>query len=173
MKLNKKGYMLVEIIVAFTLAMTISYYLLNLAYKFKNKDEDLYMQTIYEKDKIIITKNIMNDLERGTTSNITINQNENNNDTEVTFKIEELGDLGNRKLKIYKIDNVYTIEYGKTNGTSFDMTDKSYYKKELEKSLQIEKITCNKDGSMLKITIHLKSIYDDNDYSIKLIAQKS
>ena len=165
MKLNKKGYMLVEIIVAFTLAMAISYYLLNLAYKFKNKDEDLYMQTIYEKDKIIITKNIMNDLERGTISNI----NESGN--EITFKITELGDAGNRKLSIN--NHTHTIEYGKTNGTSFDTTDKSYYKKELEKSLQIGEISYNKDGSMLKITIELKSIYDDNDYSIKLIAQKS
>lgn len=169
MKLNKKGYMLVEIIVAFTLAMTISYYLLNLAFKFKNTDEDIYMQTIYEKDKISITKNIMNDLERGTISNITINQD----GTEITFKITELGDAGNRKLSI----NNHTIEYGKTNGTSFDTTDKSYYKKEIENSLQIGKITTNRDGinsdKMLKITIDIKSIYDDNDYSIKLIGQKS
>lgn len=170
MKLNKKGYMLVEIIVAFTLAMTISYYLLNLAYKFKNKDEDLYMQTIYEKDKINITKNIMNDLERGT---IVDEVNIIGNAISFNIKLDENGSIESRKISIEKEEGKTILKYGKTSGTSFVTNDKSYYKKELEKSLQIGEISCNKDGSMLKITIGLKSIYDDNDYSIKLIAQKS
>ena len=41
MKLNKKGYMLVEIVIAFGIAMAIAYYLMNLTYKFKNTNEDI------------------------------------------------------------------------------------------------------------------------------------
>ena len=44
MKLNRKGYMLVEIVIASVLAMGIGYYLLNLTYKFKNNSEDIYAE---------------------------------------------------------------------------------------------------------------------------------
>ena len=60
MKLNRKGYMLVEIIIASVLAFGIAYYLLNLTYKFKNTNADVYESYYYMKDKILITKNIMN-----------------------------------------------------------------------------------------------------------------
>ena len=66
MNLNKKGYMLVEIVIAFGIAMAIAYYLMNLTYKFKNTNEDIYQSTIYLKDKVSVTKNIMNDLEKST-----------------------------------------------------------------------------------------------------------
>lgn len=62
MKLNRGGYMLVEIIVAFVLAAGISYYLLNLTYRFKNLDEDIYQSYLYMQNKNLITKNVMNDL---------------------------------------------------------------------------------------------------------------
>ena len=61
MKLNRKGYMLVEIIIASVLAMTVAYYLLNLTYRFKDTNEDLYHSTVFLNDKILITKNIMQD----------------------------------------------------------------------------------------------------------------
>ena len=63
MKLNKKGYMLVEIVLSSVLAMSIALYLLNLTYQFKNKNEDIYQSISYSSDKIAITKNIMNDLD--------------------------------------------------------------------------------------------------------------
>ena len=63
-RLNNKGYMLVEIIVASVIAFSVAYYLLNLTYKFKDKSEDIYYSTTMLSDKINITKNIMNDLEK-------------------------------------------------------------------------------------------------------------
>ena len=57
MKLNQKGYMLVEIIVASVIAFSVAYYLLNLTYKFKDKNEDVYYSTTMLADKINITKN--------------------------------------------------------------------------------------------------------------------
>ena len=112
----------------------------------------------------------MNDLERGT---IVDEVNIIGNTISFNIKLDENGSIESRKISIEKEEGKTILKYGKTSGTSFVTNDKSYYKKELEKSLQIGKISCNKDGSMIKITIGLKSIYDDNDYSIKLIAQKS
>ena len=41
MKLNKKGYMLVEIILASALAFGLAYFILELTLKVKEKDDDL------------------------------------------------------------------------------------------------------------------------------------
>ena len=62
-KLNNKGYMLVEIIIASVIAFSVAYYLINLTIKFKNQNSDLYNNTIIKNDKVNITKNIMNDIE--------------------------------------------------------------------------------------------------------------
>ena len=163
MKLNRKGYMLVEIIVAFALTITIAYYLLHLTFKFKNTEEDIYMQTIYMKVKIAVTKNIMNDLERETIIYV-----EKSKDNEIIFTLKD-----NIKRKL--IINNHTIEYGKIAGDSFVKDDITYYKKQLEESLQTGGLHFNKNNNnnIVTILIDMKSIYDDNDYSIKILAQTS
>lgn len=162
MKLNRKGYMLVEIVIASVLAFGIAYYLLNLTYKFKNTNTDLQESYIYTKDKLVITKNIMSDLENGIVSEV------NKIEDGVTFKIR-LGDkIESRKLVINK-ENKY-IEYGKTNDSysSFITNDSSYYKKELEKSLDFNDLIINNNDASFNITISLSSMYTDNVYNIRL-----
>ena len=86
-RLNNKGYMLVEIIVASVIAFSVAYYLLNLTYKFKDKSEDIYYSTTMLSDKINITKNIMNDLEKIPDKNsVTLVQGTNNNTYTITIK---------------------------------------------------------------------------------------
>ena len=178
MKLNQKGYMLVEIIISFTLAMGIAYYLLNLTYKFKNMDEDIYMSTIFSKDKIAITKNIMNDIDRGTISNIVLAEDNNS----ITFDLEInnsslLSDHTTEKRKITLDKNNRSIEYGKIkeDGT-YETSDVSYYYKTISDSLTINgfEININEDESIrtcFSIIIKISSIYDNNDYNIKLFGQ--
>ena len=170
MKLNQKGYMLVEIVVASVLAMSIAYFLLNLTYKFKNKNEDIQQSYIYTKDKVLITKNIMSDLERGVVKNIAVIANQ------VTFELDIINNNASEeniteKRKLLIEDNI--IEYGKIDNDNFDMNDISYYKKELSSSLIIKNLNCEHNNNNMIITISISSIYDDNDYSIKLIAKTS
>ena len=61
-KMNRNGYMLVEIIVSFSIAFVIFISLTNLVLKFKDVNEETYYETKYLKDKTLITRNIMNDL---------------------------------------------------------------------------------------------------------------
>ena len=63
MKINKKGYMLVEIIVSFVLAFSIAMYLLNLTIKFKDTNEEIYYSAQYFKDRNLVVRNIMDDLD--------------------------------------------------------------------------------------------------------------
>ena len=173
MKLNKKGYMLVEIIVAFALTISIAMYLLNLTIKFKDTNEDVYYSTRYLKDKSLIVRNIMEDLNRGIIRKI-----EYNNSNEIRFSLyidgqEEKEE--SRKLLIYNNDG-FGIEYGKTDESgNFDKNDISYYKKTLETSLIIEQtnihIEADQEGNTFSIIIPIKSLYTDDNYNIILLGK--
>ena len=169
MKLNKKGYMLVEIIVAFTLTFSIAMYLLNLSLKFKDTNEDIYYSAKYLKDKNLITRNIMNDLEK----NIINVSGMNKTNKELTFEVKE--DDGNTKTRKLIINN-NTIEYGYYNNstTEFVKEDNSYYKKELEQSLIIGNIeNCSLANNYFCIKIPITSMYDDKSYDIKLFSSNT
>ena len=164
MKLNKKGYMLVEIVIASVLAMSIAYFLLNLTYKFKNKNEDIQQSYIYTKDKVLITKNIMSDLERGVVKNIS------EDSEKVTFKLDISANNDSEERKLQVKNNI--IEYGKIENGNF-VKDISYYKKELPPAMIVKNLEYKSADNNMIIIIPIKSIYDDNDYSIKLIAKTS
>ncbi len=171
MKLNKKGYMLVEIVLSSVLAMSIALYLLNLTYQFKNKDEDIYQSISYSSDKIAITKNIMNDLD-----NQIITKIEKNGNNEVILTTQSSGTEEKRKIQIDNPENKeVTITYGKINNDgSFDKNDSSYYQKNLQKSLLFKEIKINNENeNIITIKIILESMYTDDDYSIKLLAKTS
>ena len=61
-RLNNKGYLLVEIILAFALAMTITYFVTSLTVKVKNKNDDLLVRTLTSTDQAIIYNTIMRDV---------------------------------------------------------------------------------------------------------------
>ena len=171
MKLNRKGYMLVEIIIATVLAFSIAYYLLNLTYKFKNANEDIYQAYLYTNDKLLITKNIMSDLENGIVQNIKPSAPEN--PSEILFDLC-FSDITceKRKLLLTKTNENTVLEYGKVNDNDeFEYKDVSYYKKKFEPTLIINSLEFVNGNDNIAITIPIKSIYDDNDYSIKIYAE--
>ena len=61
-RLNNKGYMIVEIIVSATIAMTIAYFMMDLIVKLKEKYDYVQNDTILMTDKIVITNEILGDL---------------------------------------------------------------------------------------------------------------
>lgn len=63
-KLNNNGYMLVEIILAFVLAIGIAYFMTELVIKLKNKNDDLLVKTLVSTDQTII----YNELKKGMSS---------------------------------------------------------------------------------------------------------
>ena len=166
-KLNNKGYMLVEIIIASVLAFSVAYYLLNLTYDFKDKNEDVYFSTATLSDKINITKNIMNDLEG---KEVVIINNSNNY---VTFQV---GTTDNIK-QIYIDKASKTITYGKLQGNNidniennkFDVSDNSYYQKQLDSFLEFGTIKIEPSSNYISIQIPISNIYSDNTYDIKLL----
>ena len=58
-KLNNKGYMLVEIILASAIAFGITYFIMDMTINLKNKNDDLLVETLTMTDQAIITNMIM------------------------------------------------------------------------------------------------------------------
>ena len=58
-KLNRKGYMLVEIILASAIAFGVAYFMLDLTMKMKNKNDDMVVSTLVSTDQVIVTKKLM------------------------------------------------------------------------------------------------------------------
>lgn len=58
-KLNNRGYMLVEIILAFSIAMAVMYVVMDLTIKIKNKNDDLLVRILTYTDQAVIYNMIM------------------------------------------------------------------------------------------------------------------
>lgn len=58
-RLNNKGYMLIEIILASVIAMTVAYFLMELTIKLKNKNDDILVKTLTYTDQAIIYNKVM------------------------------------------------------------------------------------------------------------------
>lgn len=57
-KLNNKGYMLVEIVLASAIAFGVAYYMFDLIIKLKNKNDDMLVETLTMTDQTIIINKI-------------------------------------------------------------------------------------------------------------------
>lgn len=171
MKKNNKGYMLIEIILAAVIAFGIAYYLLNLTFKFINKNTDIYQSINYLSDKTAVTKNIMNDLEKSNISDIDVGTDENNENIRYV-QFTAITDSGNSVKRIVINGDEKTIEYGNyTSDAGFNKNDDSYYYKKLNQDLAIGSpiIETSSEANTISIVIPLTSNYDDQDYSIKLL----
>ena len=62
LRLNNKGYMLVEIILASAIAMGIAYFITDLTIKLKNKNDDMLVKTLVSTDQAIIYNKLMKSL---------------------------------------------------------------------------------------------------------------
>ena len=192
MKLNRKGYMLVEMILASVIAMSIAYYLLNLTYKFKDKNEDIYNSTVLIADKILITKNIMNDFDgkivklinqsdkeitlsvNGITKKIIVDKNTIKyiSETVEGFVGNEEDTTGNEEDTTGNEEDTTengedTTENGEDTTGNEEATTGSeevIYSKTLDNSIEIGTITV--DNNI--ITIPIKSIYSKNTNYIKI-----
>ena len=102
-KSNSKGYMLVEIILAFVVTFAISYFVISLVIKLKNRNDDMMVTTLTSTDQTIISNKLSDllkekgkdfDCEKLTINGQTISYEDN--------VIDVLNDYANYKLPIEK-----------------------------------------------------------------------
>lgn len=169
MKLNRKGYLTVEIILASVIAFAIAFFLMEITVKLVSHTDDTYRDTIVTTDSSLVTRNIKKEIKK------VINE-EGNNKTISEIKCEE--------------DKKCTITFKDTNGNTTDNsveTDKNtiYYKdengnpkysKELDNSISELKIYSLKiyrkiteevqEVNSVYLKIVGKNIFTDKEYTI-------
>lgn len=164
MKLNRKGYLTVEIILASTIAFAIAFFLIEITVKLVSKTDDIYRDTIITTDSSIVTRNIKKEIKK------VINEEENNktisnitciNDKEckITFK-----DTNNNSITNIVKTEKNKIEY-------IDANNNSKYSKELDNSISELKIYSNIKGdiseeSSVYLKIVGKNIFTGKEYLI-------
>ena len=70
MKLNRRGYMLIEIILASVLAFGMAYFMISMTIKLKNKNDDLLVETLVSTDQTIVMNAIMRELKGTDCTNV-------------------------------------------------------------------------------------------------------
>lgn len=156
MKLNRKGYLTIEIILGATIAFAIAFFLMEITIKMVNVTEDNYKDIVVITDNALVISNIKKLLDNKEITNITCSSNTctiTYNDIDNTTHTTHLG-IDNRSV-IYKESANYL------------------YVKELDKSLSNITLTStirgditgeNKNNIYFKITA--QNIFIDKDYSI-------
>lgn len=152
-KLNRKGYLTVEVIISAVLAFVIAYFLIEITVQLINKTDNAYQDTVLMTDKALITKNIKELLESDIASRGGIKKIEKKGEN---YFVITFNDDTNKKIEI-KDSNLY---YG----------DEEYRKRlddKLEYKLVINSITgvqtYDTDG-YLNFALTATSIYLDDDY---------
>lgn len=143
MKLNNKGYLIVEVILASVLTFTMAYFLINLTLKIRNRYDDVNVETVMLNDKTIITNEIMDDV---------IGNNVNNveyitNGIKINFN-----DGSSKDLTI--VDN--TITYG------------TYTKKFSENAI-VGEASIRRNGNYFLVEIPIATKYSNKDYGINIV----
>lgn len=156
MKLNRKGYLTIEIILGATIAFAIAFFLMEITIKMVNVTEDNYKDIVVITDNALVISSIKKLLDNKEITNITCSSNTctiTYNDIDNTTHTTHLG-IDNRSV-IYKESTNYL------------------YVKELDKSLSNITLTStirgditgeNKNNIYFKITA--QNIFIDKDYSI-------
>ncbi len=156
-KINRKGYLTVEIILASSIAFVIAVFLIDLTIKLSNKTDDAYLDTILTTDKAIITNKIMMDIKTKKLVNVVAR--------EVSSLPLLLFEYANGEVKELSFDKEHKKliygDYQKEYKVSFD-----------EVSLDVNEYIID-EITYFNIKLTLKNIYSDSDYGFNITVSKS
>ena len=150
MKLNRKGYMTIEIILAAVVTFVIAFFLIDITMKLSSNTDDAYSDTVLITDKTLITKNIKENLE---------------NDICNYGNISSVS-CDNNVCNITMSDN--TIINLSVNGNLVEYTGSDTYSKDIDKSLSdISLISSNSNG-YYNFKISGTNIFVDENYDMNI-----
>ncbi len=149
-KLNKKGYLTIEIILASVMTFVIAFFLIDLTMKLVDTTDNAYADTVLVTDKALITKNIKANLEEDICSKENIsNVNCISNTCNITMN-------NGTVIKLSVSGNV--VEY--TGSTS--------YTKEIDSSLSNINLTSRSSNNYYLFKISGENIFTDENYDMNI-----
>ena len=168
MKLNRKGYLTVEVILASVAAVAIAFFLMEITIKLVNVTDDAFVDTELLTDKALIIENIKENLEKDIASLGGISEigkfTQNNKSGYIVSFCYSGNQDDNRDIFISKDTQSleYTLEY--TNDIYNGGSNNIIYTKKINNSLYNISITSSKTGSIGKEYIGFK-VTADNKFS--------
>ena len=144
MKLNNKGYLIVEVILAGALTFAMAYFLINLTLKIRNRSDDVNVETVMLNDKTVVTNEIMSDV------------------------------VGNKVKNIVKIDNGITINFEDGTSKDLTIVNNTItygtYTKKFNENAIVGDVNIKRNGNYFLIEIPVSTKYSDKDYGINILA---
>lgn len=105
-KINNKGYMLVEIILAFSIAFILLYFIMDLVIKMKNKNDDLLVKTLVYTDQTIVSNGLMklaiNNKDEFDCDKLEVDGNVIKYDSDVIDIVSDYAEVGEKTCSISK-----------------------------------------------------------------------
>lgn len=164
-KIDNKGYMIVEIIISATLAMIISYFMMDLIIKLKEKYDYVQNDTELMSDKIIITNEILGDLYNKNIISVSDESVKDETTGEITEYIFNFsGPTEELWLKYEKSSG--TIKYCSDSACSNIIYQKKFDDKLKDKSVDVQ---VNEEKKIASFIVTAKTLTSTKDYGIKII----
>lgn len=166
-RLNNKGYMIVEIIVSATIAMTIAYFMMDLIVKLKEKYDYVQNDTILMTDKTVITNEILGDLyKRG-------NMCAKKDGNAIVYKIlDNSGNVTSNWLKLSYNSDEKKIIYEESSDSGNIYTP--FYQKKFNDLLQIktleeDDISVDEINKIASFIIKAETLTSKKNYGVNII----
>ncbi|MGM9881967.1 MAG: hypothetical protein ACI31S_03905 [Bacilli bacterium] len=168
-KLNRKGYVTVEVLVSAVIAAAIAVFLIDLTVKLVNKTDDAYVDVTLTTDKALVIDNIK--------SNILYDINKYGVISDINCTTDKICNIRFANSNSYSEERLITIT--DDNIIKYCEADQEgsicFYTKKLDSSLSDINIKSSKSGSIsdsdgdyVIFTITGKNIFFDNDYTINI-----
>ena len=168
MKLNRKGYLTVEIILASTIAFAIAFFLIEITVKLVSKTDDVYHETVIAYDDAIIINNIKEKIKDYIieTDGLALVECKNN---ECNIWGERVGGATEERYLYYDSESK---EIRFSEGAEEGKDRVTLYSKKVDDSISEVEISSNINGNVkpsdriVFFNIKLKNIFTDNVYEM-------
>lgn len=156
-KLNRKGYMTVEIIIASVIAFSIAFFLMEITFKLVDITDNEYVNINFMTDKALIMKNVKENI------NKYFEEVKNNEDSLMSFQCKDNG------CDIESNDGLMIHLYIEDNKFIFKKEDSIIYSKELSSGLSNISLSGNIVGNYVYFQIKGDNIFSNEIYDINIV----
>ena len=161
-KLNRKGYMTVEIIIASVIAFSIAFFLMEITMKLVDVTDNEYANTNFMTDKALIMNNIRKNLKKDIAKYEKIDSIKcSGNYCEIYFD-RSGGPTEARRIVIDNENSIIKYTDNMVNGTVI-------YSKTLDSGIKVNSLTGGNKGNYIYFQIKCTNIFSDEDYNINIV----
>lgn len=164
-KLNKKGYITIEVLIASIVAAVIAVFLIEITVKLVGRTDDAYVDTVLNTDKALIIKNIKENINKDIETYGSIIEMKCY-ETYCDIVFENSGIDPSKKRKILIKDKYIKYCDGQES-------ENCNYEKKLKDSINSAKVSSNINGNVnsgnyINIEVGIENIFTDNNYNINI-----